>query len=102
MGGGARIKYPVHVWTPFGGWYNNRPPGWRLTSQVSVGVFVAFSAALLYYDLKHVRYARIPLRPTKYQAVSSHKNIDDYEYEERLEEWNKEKGSFWERITPQK
>ncbi|KAI1450277.1 hypothetical protein ABKA04_009127 [Annulohypoxylon sp. FPYF3050] len=45
MGGGPRVSYPKHVWSPSGGWYT-QPSNWKANTAVFAGVIVAFTAAL--------------------------------------------------------
>ncbi|KAI5305391.1 hypothetical protein KEM56_004560 [Ascosphaera pollenicola] len=33
MGGGAKIPYPKHVWSPTGGWYS-QPANWKKNTAV--------------------------------------------------------------------
>ncbi|KAI5285593.1 hypothetical protein KEM54_000452 [Ascosphaera aggregata] len=33
MGGGAKIPYPKHVWSPAGGWYS-QPANWKKNTAV--------------------------------------------------------------------
>ncbi|KAJ9630105.1 uncharacterized protein PV06_07134 [Exophiala oligosperma] len=49
MGGGGKIPYPKHVWSPAGGWYA-QPHNWKSNTMIfgaaiAAVVFVAFSAS---------------------------------------------------------
>ncbi|PSN71444.1 hypothetical protein BS50DRAFT_486990 [Corynespora cassiicola Philippines] len=44
MGGGGKIPYPKHVWSPAGGWYS-QPANWKANTAV-VGLAVASVAGL--------------------------------------------------------
>ncbi|KAH8155285.1 uncharacterized protein LAJ45_00295 [Morchella importuna] len=37
MGGGDKIPYPKHVWSPSGGWYS-RPANWKGNTAIMFGV----------------------------------------------------------------
>ncbi|ORY18505.1 hypothetical protein BCR34DRAFT_473198 [Clohesyomyces aquaticus] len=39
MGGGGKIPYPKHVWSPAGGWYS-QPANWKANTAVMGGVIV--------------------------------------------------------------
>ncbi|KXJ85519.1 hypothetical protein Micbo1qcDRAFT_141490 [Microdochium bolleyi] len=43
MGGGPRVPYPKHVWSPAGGWYA-QPSNWRANTFVFMGVIAGISA----------------------------------------------------------
>ncbi|KIW93554.1 uncharacterized protein Z519_06159 [Cladophialophora bantiana CBS 173.52] len=44
MGGGGKVPYPKHVWSPAGGWYA-QPHNWRANTLV-MGVVIAACAGL--------------------------------------------------------
>ena len=46
MGGGTKIRFPSHVWTPTGGWYAN-PKNWKRNTMVVAGG-IAFLSFLIY------------------------------------------------------
>ncbi|KAI0387878.1 hypothetical protein F5Y04DRAFT_274730 [Hypomontagnella monticulosa] len=43
MGGGPRVPYPKHVWSPAGGWYA-QPSNWKVNTAVFMGVIVGITA----------------------------------------------------------
>ncbi|KAK7927554.1 hypothetical protein PG985_004552 [Apiospora marii] len=43
MGGGPKVQYPKHVWSPSGGWYA-QPSNWRVNTAVFMGVIVGLTA----------------------------------------------------------
>ncbi|KAI1461342.1 hypothetical protein F4805DRAFT_413749 [Annulohypoxylon moriforme] len=45
MGGGPRVSYPKHVWSPSGGWYT-QPSNWKTNTGVFFGVIVTLTAAI--------------------------------------------------------
>ncbi|EXJ81714.1 hypothetical protein A1O1_07779 [Capronia coronata CBS 617.96] len=44
MGGGGKIPYPKHIWSPAGGWYG-QPKNWKANTAV-FGVIIAACAGL--------------------------------------------------------
>ncbi|KAM0709410.1 hypothetical protein Q7P35_003448 [Cladosporium inversicolor] len=43
MGGGPKVPYPKHVWSPAGGWYA-QPKNWRANTAIMLGVVVGITA----------------------------------------------------------
>ncbi|KAI1359960.1 hypothetical protein F5Y08DRAFT_62608 [Xylaria arbuscula] len=43
QGGGPRVPYPKHVWSPSGGWYT-QPANWKANTAVFMGVIVGITA----------------------------------------------------------
>jgi hypothetical protein len=39
MGGGGKIPYPKHVWSPAGGWYG-QPKNWKTNTAVAFAVII--------------------------------------------------------------
>ncbi|KAF1995319.1 hypothetical protein P154DRAFT_445701 [Amniculicola lignicola CBS 123094] len=46
MGGGAKIPYPKHVWSPAGGWYS-RPANWKGNTAI-MGAAIAGIVAMVW------------------------------------------------------
>ncbi|KAK0129047.1 hypothetical protein ONS95_000987 [Cadophora gregata] len=46
MGGGGKIPYPKHVWSPAGGWYS-QPSNWKANTAV-FGVFIVGLTAMMW------------------------------------------------------
>ncbi|EOO03942.1 hypothetical protein UCRPA7_460 [Phaeoacremonium minimum UCRPA7] len=44
MGGGKKIPYPKHVWSPAGGWYA-QPANWKRNTAIAVAVMGVYLAA---------------------------------------------------------
>ncbi|MCJ1245782.1 hypothetical protein MMC30_002986 [Trapelia coarctata] len=42
-GGGGKIPYPKHVWSPAGGWYA-QPANWKANTAVMAGVVIGITA----------------------------------------------------------
>ncbi|KAJ4425182.1 hypothetical protein N0V82_000237 [Gnomoniopsis sp. IMI 355080] len=43
MGGGPKVPYPKHVWSPAGGWYA-QPSNWKVNTAVFGAVIVGLTA----------------------------------------------------------
>ncbi|KAA8895520.1 hypothetical protein FN846DRAFT_969139 [Sphaerosporella brunnea] len=43
MGGGGKIPYPKHVWSPSGGWYS-RPGNWRQNTAIMFALIAGITA----------------------------------------------------------
>ena len=44
MGGGGKVPYPKHVWSPAGGWYG-QPHNWK-SNTIVFGIVIAACTAL--------------------------------------------------------
>nr|XP_036577872.1 uncharacterized protein CTRU02_12179 [Colletotrichum truncatum]KAF6784968.1 hypothetical protein CTRU02_12179 [Colletotrichum truncatum] len=56
MGGGPKVPYPKHVWSPAGGWYT-QPANWRMNTAIIGTVMVGVVAAIWKISAeKEVRY----------------------------------------------
>lgn len=42
MGGGGKVPYPKHVWSPAGGWYG-QPHNWKGNTMIMGGVIAAIT-----------------------------------------------------------
>ncbi|KAI5809371.1 hypothetical protein BZA77DRAFT_328752 [Pyronema omphalodes] len=87
MGGGPRVQYPKHVWSPTGGWYS-RPANWKANTAVMFAVI--FGVAGLAFKMsaeREVRY-RMPdpdrFFPSRYWS----KQIIEYENARKEEQKN--------------
>ncbi|KAM0693040.1 hypothetical protein Q7P36_007597 [Cladosporium allicinum] len=45
MGGGAKVPYPKHVWSPAGGWYT-QPKNWKANTAVVMGVMLGITGLM--------------------------------------------------------
>ncbi|EEQ88778.1 hypothetical protein RJZ56_004336 [Blastomyces dermatitidis] len=55
MGGGPRVRYPKHVWSPAGGWYS-QPANWK-TNTAIIGA-VMFGVAAMAFSVSADREVR--------------------------------------------
>ncbi|KAF2639574.1 hypothetical protein P280DRAFT_41151 [Massarina eburnea CBS 473.64] len=44
MGGGGKIPYPKHVWSPAGGWYS-QPSNWKGNTAIAGAVIMSIAGA---------------------------------------------------------
>ncbi|KAF1832044.1 hypothetical protein BDW02DRAFT_503888 [Decorospora gaudefroyi] len=91
MGGGGKIPYPKHVWSPAGGWYS-QPANWRANTAIiglTLGGIVALtwslSANLEYRDKMPERQRFFPSRYWSKQIVE-HERKEDQRLVERVVE----------------
>ncbi|KAK0388653.1 hypothetical protein NLU13_4896 [Sarocladium strictum] len=59
MGGGGKIPYPKHVWSPAGGWYA-QPANWKANTMVAGAVIVGIVAATWSFSADREKFARKP------------------------------------------
>ncbi|TVY64361.1 hypothetical protein LSUE1_G005705, partial [Lachnellula suecica] len=45
MGGGGKIPYPKHVWSPAGGWYS-QPANWKANTAVLGAVMIGLTGLM--------------------------------------------------------
>ncbi|KAI9639945.1 hypothetical protein NHQ30_011675 [Ciborinia camelliae] len=45
MGGGGKIAYPKHVWSPAGGWYS-QPGNWKTNTAIMMTMIVGITAGM--------------------------------------------------------
>ncbi|QIX00382.1 hypothetical protein AMS68_005899 [Peltaster fructicola] len=43
LGGGGKVPYPKHVWSPAGGWYG-QPDNWKTNTAIMLGVVGGIAA----------------------------------------------------------
>ncbi|KAF4125268.1 E3 ubiquitin-protein ligase RNF115/126 [Geosmithia morbida] len=59
MGGGGKIPYPKHVWSPSGGWYS-QPSNWKGNTIVAGAVMAAIVAVTWKFSADRETFARKP------------------------------------------
>ncbi|KAG5917318.1 hypothetical protein E4U42_007298 [Claviceps africana] len=59
MGGGGKVPYPKHVWSPAGGWYA-QPGNWRANTVIAAGVIVGMVAVTWKFSAERETWARKP------------------------------------------
>ncbi|KAG6038743.1 hypothetical protein E4U41_003770 [Claviceps citrina] len=85
MGGGGKVPYPKHVWSPAGGWYA-QPANWRANTLVAAGVLVGMVAVTWKFSAERETWARKPepgeWHPSRYWS----KQLIQWDKEDRLKE----------------
>lgn len=59
MGGGGKIPYPKHIWSPAGGWYG-QPNNWKANTVVAFGVLIGISGILFNISAQREQRPRMP------------------------------------------
>ncbi|CEJ80328.1 hypothetical protein VHEMI00518 [[Torrubiella] hemipterigena] len=59
MGGGGKIPYPKHVWSPAGGWYA-QPANWRGNTFIAGAVVFGIVAVVFNFSADRERRAHKP------------------------------------------
>ncbi|KAJ9660066.1 hypothetical protein H2198_002763 [Neophaeococcomyces mojaviensis] len=59
MGGGGKIPYPKHVWSPAGGWYG-QPHNWKTNTAVCGLVIVGLTGILWRMSAEREVRTRMP------------------------------------------
>ncbi|KAF7190069.1 hypothetical protein HII31_08400 [Pseudocercospora fuligena] len=81
-GGGGKIPYPKHVWSPAGGWYS-QPANWKQNTAIMFGVVIGIAAMVgnLSAEREHRWTMPRPDRffPSRYWSTQ----IREYEKEQR-------------------
>ncbi|KAF2731511.1 hypothetical protein EJ04DRAFT_442931 [Polyplosphaeria fusca] len=83
MGGGGKIPYPKHVWSPAGGWYG-QPANWKANTAVMGAVLVAITAAV--WNLSANREYRDKMPPPGRFYPSRYWSKQVVEHEKKLKE----------------
>ncbi|KAI5784987.1 hypothetical protein DFH27DRAFT_576444 [Peziza echinospora] len=81
MGGGAKIPYPHHVWSPTGGWYS-RPSNWKSNTAI-IGATILGTVALVWNLSANREYrAAMPPRDRFFPSRYWSKQIKEHERRE--------------------
>ncbi|MCJ1449502.1 MAG: hypothetical protein MMC23_010022 [Stictis urceolatum] len=59
MGGGGKVPYPKHVWSPAGGWYA-QPGNWKQNTAIMMTVIVGITALAWNVSAKKEFRTRMP------------------------------------------
>ncbi|KZZ91164.1 hypothetical protein AAL_06905 [Moelleriella libera RCEF 2490] len=59
QGGGGKVPYPKHVWSPAGGWYA-QPSNWRANTLVAAATIVGVVAVTWKFSAERESWARKP------------------------------------------
>ncbi|KAI2625162.1 hypothetical protein GGS21DRAFT_493654 [Xylaria nigripes] len=84
MGGGPRVPYPKHVWSPAGGWYA-QPANWKKNTAVAVAVIFSITAMAFSLSAEREYRAKMPepgrFFPSRYWS----KQIREHEAKQKVE-----------------
>ncbi|EKG14174.1 hypothetical protein MPH_08627 [Macrophomina phaseolina MS6] len=85
MGGGGKIPYPKHVWSPAGGWYS-QPKNWKANTAVMGGVVIGITALAWYTSAQREQRSSFPepgrFFPSRYWS----KQIIEHERNQKQQE----------------
>ncbi|EOD48801.1 hypothetical protein GTA08_BOTSDO10380 [Neofusicoccum parvum] len=59
MGGGGKVPYPKHVWSPAGGWYS-QPKNWKANTAVMGGVVLGITGLAWYTSAQREQRSKFP------------------------------------------
>ncbi|KAF4302151.1 hypothetical protein GTA08_BOTSDO10380 [Botryosphaeria dothidea] len=84
MGGGGKVPYPKHVWSPAGGWYS-QPKNWKANTAVMGGVVIGITGLAWYTSAQREQRSKFPepgrFFPSRYWS----KQIIEHEREQKQE-----------------
>ncbi|KAE9573134.1 hypothetical protein CGCF415_v011659 [Colletotrichum fructicola] len=81
MGGGPKVPYPKHVWSPAGGWYA-QPANWKLNTAI-IGTVMLGTVAVIWRISaeKEVRYV-MPRENSFFPSRYWSKQLIEYDREQ--------------------
>ncbi|RVD89749.1 uncharacterized protein DFL_000742 [Arthrobotrys flagrans] len=85
MGGGGKIPYPKHVWSPAGGWYG-QPKNWRANT-LTMGALVLGICTMVFHTSSRIEHRE--LMPEKGRFFPSRwwsREIREHEANQRARE----------------
>ncbi|OJD32018.1 uncharacterized protein BKCO1_4200028 [Diplodia corticola] len=84
MGGGGKIPYPKHVWSPAGGWYS-QPKNWKGNTAIMGGVVIGITSLAWYTSAQREYRSKFPepgrFFPSRYWS----KQIIEHERDQKQE-----------------
>jgi len=78
MGGGGKIPYPKHVWSPAGGWYS-QPANWKANTAVYGIVIMGITAMAWKLSADREYRDKFPEEGRFYPSRNWTKQIKDHE-----------------------
>ncbi|KAI1095836.1 hypothetical protein F5B19DRAFT_439247 [Rostrohypoxylon terebratum] len=78
MGGGPRVSYPKHVWSPSGGWYT-QPSNWKTNTAAFAGVIITLTAAIWKLSAEREFRHKMPEEGRFFPSRYWSKQIREYE-----------------------
>ncbi|KFA73647.1 hypothetical protein S40288_02567 [Stachybotrys chartarum IBT 40288] len=89
MGGGGKVPYPKHVWSPAGGWYA-QPANWRGNTIIAGGVMFAIVLCTWKFSAERETWAHNPEPGSWYPSRRWSKQLVQFDKEQRLKSEGKE------------
>ncbi|KAK6525798.1 hypothetical protein TWF281_010842 [Arthrobotrys megalospora] len=85
MGGGGKIPYPKHVWTPSGGWYA-QPKNWRTNTLTMGALLVGISVMTLHLSANIEHRESMPEKGRFFPSRWWSREIRQYEASQKAKE----------------
>ncbi|KEY70896.1 hypothetical protein S7711_00739 [Stachybotrys chartarum IBT 7711] len=89
QGGGGKVPYPKHVWSPAGGWYA-QPANWRGNTIIAGGVMFAIVLCTWKFSAERETWAHNPEPGSWYPSRRWSKQLVQFDKEQRLKSEGKE------------
>ncbi|KAF3289900.1 hypothetical protein TWF970_003644 [Orbilia oligospora] len=84
-GGGGKIPYPKHVWSPAGGWYG-QPKNWR-TNTITMGALLLGVCTMAFHLSSRIEHREhMPEKGRFYPSRWWSREIREYEANQRAKE----------------
>ncbi|GAB7358954.1 hypothetical protein MBLNU230_g5029t1 [Neophaeotheca triangularis] len=83
MGGGGKVSYPKHIWSPAGGWYA-QPANWRTNTAVMMGVIVGLTAMAWSVSADREHRDKMPEPGRFYPSRYWSREIREHEAQQKL------------------
>ncbi|KAH6635361.1 hypothetical protein B0J18DRAFT_406905 [Chaetomium sp. MPI-SDFR-AT-0129] len=82
MGGGPKIPYPKHVWSPSGGWYA-QPANWKRNTAIAIACMFGITACVWKISAELEYRPRMPEPDRFYPSRYWSRQIIEYEREQK-------------------
>ncbi|KAJ4165320.1 hypothetical protein LMH87_006956 [Akanthomyces muscarius] len=84
MGGGGKVPYPKHVWSPAGGWYA-QPANWRGNTLIAGAVIFGIVAVTWKFGADREKWAHKPQPGEWYPSRNWSKQLIQWDKEEKTQ-----------------
>jgi len=78
MGGGGKVPYPKHVWSPAGGWYG-QPHNWKANTAIMGLVLAGLTAAVWRFGAEREYRYKMPESDRFFPSRYWSRQIIEYE-----------------------
>ncbi|KAI1327490.1 hypothetical protein F5Y16DRAFT_191699 [Xylariaceae sp. FL0255] len=85
MGGGPRVPYPKHVWSPAGGWYA-QPANWKRNTAIAMTAMLGITACAFYLSAQLEYRHKMPEPDMFFPSRHWSKQIREYEAQKAKKE----------------